>query len=199
MTFRAGVPAPNWRGVHRLFKQQVRQVRERFGATVSVASSMEDHVHLIIQTSSGRANLGETMRFLASRLALSINRAFGRKGSVYRDRYFSRPLRSVSELIRAIRYVAMNPVAARLSARPEAYPYSSVPDYLVKNPDDSPWAACGWMFRLLGFGGDPARALRDILEGRRSPVVARGSRQQRLPFAKGLPEYRSSSRRAKQG
>lgn len=183
LTFRAGAPEPRWRGVHRILVQQIRLVRERLDAAVSIACSMRDHVHLIVETRPGGANLGEALRFLNGKLALAINRVFGRRGPIYRDRYFSRPLKSLSELIRAIRYVALNPVKAKMVSRPEQHSSSAVRDYMVGLPADSPWHPRGWMFRKLGFHDDPRR-----------PVVPRGGRQQRLPLAKGLPEHRAGAR-----
>lgn len=152
---------------------------------------MRNHVHLVVETRPGGANLGEALRLLTSKLALAINRSIGRKGPVYRDRYFSRPLRSLSELIVAIRYVALNPVKAKIVVRAELYPSSAVHDYMGDTLAKSPWRTRGWMYQKLGFLEDPRTALREILEGRRRPVVHQGGHQLRLPFGKGLPKIRS--------
>lgn len=190
LTFRPGVPNPTWRGVHRLLLGLIRDVQERFGASVSLACSMWDHIHLLVETPPGSSSLGDVMRYFKSKLALDINRRFRRRGPVHRDRYFSRPLKSLSELVGVIRYVAMNPVKAGLVSEASRYEFSSVGDYLHRYLPASPWRTRGWMYKHLGFLDDPRAALMRILDGTTRPVHHTGARQLRLPFEKGLPEHR---------
>lgn len=165
LTLRPGVPSPRCGSVHQILLHWIREVQRRYGVAISLACSMHDHVHLLVETPRGAANLGETMRFFSSKLALAINNRWSRRGPVLRDRYFSRPLRTLSELVRAVRYVAMNPVKARLARRPEDDPAPAVHDYLSGNLPASPWRTRGWMYQKLGFLDDPRQALRDILDG----------------------------------
>lgn len=190
MTFARSAPGPNWPRVREILFRWMREVSERYGCCINLAVTMTDHVHLIVETPRGTASLGQVMRTLASKVALEINRRWRLRGSVYRDRYFSRILGTLSELVRGIRYVAMNPVKAKRCLRPEDWEGSSVRDVIQRTSPSSPWRFRGWMFRALGFLDDPRTALQDILEGRRQPVVARGGRQQRLPFQRGLRPVR---------
>ena len=64
-----------------------------------------NHVHVLIE-SDGR--LGRRMQGLAIRLAKTINRALGRAGRVWSDRYHSRALRTPREVRNGLVYVLLN-------------------------------------------------------------------------------------------
>lgn len=186
LTFAGGGPKPHWPGVREILFRWIRKVSERYGCCINLAVVMSDHAHLIVETPRGSAPLGDVMRTLTSKVALEINRRWRLRGPRYRDRFFSRVLRTLSELVRGIRYVSNNPVKANYCRRPEDWPASTVGDVIKGTSSDTLWRFRGWMYRQLGFLDDPRRALLDILEGRRQPVVARGGRQARLPFKTGL-------------
>jgi hypothetical protein len=54
------------------------------------------------------ARLGRGMKALGARLARAVNRAFGRRGAVLRDRYHMRILRTPREVRNALAYVLLN-------------------------------------------------------------------------------------------
>jgi REP element-mobilizing transposase RayT len=66
-----------------------------------------NHLHLIIEASS---NLARTrgLQGLEVRLARRLNRAFGRTGKLFADRYHARPLKQPREVRNALRYVLNN-------------------------------------------------------------------------------------------
>jgi putative transposase len=70
-------------------------------------SVQSDHLHLIVEASDGRG-LSSGVRGLSIRIALAINRALGRHGSVWGDRYHTRALCSPREVRNAVVYVLMN-------------------------------------------------------------------------------------------
>lgn len=179
------MPALYRREVRLLFGRVQRTTVERF-PEVSFAAGvcMRDHIHLVMEAGSAAARISEAIQYLASNLALGINRLFCRRGSVFRDRFFSRVLATVSELVRALRYVGMNPVKAGLCRRPEDWIASSIAAFLNGHRPE-PWSFRGWMYRLLGFGEDLRDALQRIMSGRTAPRLPGRSRQNRLPFARG--------------
>jgi hypothetical protein len=69
-------------------------------------SIQRDHVHLIVEASSA-GELGRGMKSLAARLAHAVNRARARRGTVLRDRYHVRALRTPQEVRNAIAYVLL--------------------------------------------------------------------------------------------
>jgi putative transposase len=80
---------------------------ERPGFRVVHFSVQKRHMHLIVEADSAQL-LGRGMQALSIRLARQINRALGRTGTVFVDRYFSRVLRTPGETRAAINYVLQN-------------------------------------------------------------------------------------------
>jgi REP element-mobilizing transposase RayT len=70
-------------------------------------SVQRDHAHLIVEARD-RAALTRGMRSLAIRAALAVNRALGRRGRIWGDRYHARELRTPREVRNAIAYVLLN-------------------------------------------------------------------------------------------
>jgi REP element-mobilizing transposase RayT len=66
-----------------------------------------DHVHLVAEAHDKRA-LSAGMRGLMIRVARALNRASGRSGPVWADRYHCRELRTPREVRNALAYVLLN-------------------------------------------------------------------------------------------
>ncbi|HEY3353611.1 MAG TPA: transposase [Polyangia bacterium] len=66
-----------------------------------------DHLHLIVEASD-RAALVRGLRGFAIRSAKALNRALGRRGRVWADRYHARALRTPRETRNAVVYVIQN-------------------------------------------------------------------------------------------
>ena len=103
---------------------------------------MPNHVHLILLPSSEdglAAGLGEAHR----RYTRRINHREGWRGYLWQGRFASFPL-DERHLMAAVRYVELNPVRARLAARPEDWPWSSarahlgMPDMAAKSAPLAP-------------------------------------------------------------
>jgi REP element-mobilizing transposase RayT len=70
-------------------------------------SVQDDHLHLIVEANDTRS-LGRSLHGLAIRVAREVNRALGRRGSVWGDRYHARALSSPRAVRHALVYVLMN-------------------------------------------------------------------------------------------
>ena len=77
------------------------------GFRVLQFSVQDDHVHLIVEADDTRA-LRRGLRGLAIRVARAVNRALGRRGAVWQDRYHARPLTTPRAVRHALVYVLMN-------------------------------------------------------------------------------------------
>lgn len=84
---------------------------------------MGNHFHLLIQTP--KANLGVGMRDLKSAYAFGLNRRHGASGPRFEGRYRSQLIQDGPYLKAAARYIALNPIRAELTRRPEDYEWSS--------------------------------------------------------------------------
>jgi putative transposase len=66
-----------------------------------------DHLHLIVEAPDG-SKLARNMQWLFSQIAFEVNRIARRSGRLFADRHFRHPLRTPSEVRRALVYVLMN-------------------------------------------------------------------------------------------
>ncbi len=135
-------------------------------------SVQADHVHLLVEARDAAA-LSRGMRGVAIRLARAVNRARGRRGAVWADRYHARAFTTPQEVRHALVYILMN----HRKHRPESHgidPYSSgqwfdgwrdhrtLPPAGVPSPVAAPrtWLARdGWRrYGLIGLDERPQSA-----------------------------------------
>ena len=93
---------------------------ERCGARLLAYCLMTNHVHLIA-VPDRETSLAQALGRTHSEYALALNRAQGRSGHIWQNRYFSCAL-SASHLWSAVRYVELNPVRAGLATAAWEWP-----------------------------------------------------------------------------
>jgi len=88
---------------------------------------MPDHVHVLITPKAKGQNvwypLEDILHTNKSYTAHEINKAQGRKGSIWQDERFDRIVRDENEFFEKWNYMANNPVKNGLADRPKAYPW----------------------------------------------------------------------------
>jgi REP element-mobilizing transposase RayT len=90
------------------------KARERNGMRICHYSVQSNHLHLIVEAGD-KVALSRGIQGLAVRIARRVNRQMGRRGTVFRDRYHARALRTAWQVRIAVRYVLLN--ARKHSAR----------------------------------------------------------------------------------
>ena len=111
---RAGLPSMRSDGVIAVVRDAIRAAsREAF--RVIEFSIQENHAHFIVEAHDKDA-LSRGLRGLAIRLARTVNRAMGFRGSVWGDRYHARALKTPRAVRNAIVYVLMNAKKHRVGA-----------------------------------------------------------------------------------
>jgi putative transposase len=108
----------SYRRIRRAFKK----ARGRFGMRLIHFSIQGNHLHLIVEADDTRA-LSRGLQGLSIRIAKALNAMMGRSGAIFSDHYWSRLLRTPTELVNAIRYVLGN--AAHHFGHAGADPFSS--------------------------------------------------------------------------
>ncbi len=88
---------------------------------------MGNHVHILMR--EGKEPLGSLMRKVETSYAHWYNTKYMRTGTIFQGRYKSEPIENAEHLIRAVRYIHMNPVKAALCATPGEYAWSSYRAY----------------------------------------------------------------------
>jgi REP element-mobilizing transposase RayT len=108
---------------YRKFVDVFGEVVEEFDVECWNYCLMPNHYHATLQPS--RPNLSQAIRRINSTYAQWWNRRHGRVGHVFQGRFKDQIVDREPYLLALSRYVVMNPVRARLVARPEDWPWSS--------------------------------------------------------------------------
>ena len=144
-----------------LLAEQTRKAR----VEVWAYCLMPNHVHLILTPATGEG-LGRAVGETHRRYTNFINARGRWSGHLFQSR-FSSVAMDEAHLMAAARYVSLNPVRARLAARAEDWPWSSVRAHLA-GVDDALVAVAP----LLDRDPDFARLLADTGEDRFKPLRA---------------------------
>jgi putative transposase len=105
------------------FLRFLAEAVKRFRWSVSAWVLMTNHFHLVIQTPE--ANLSRGMQWLNGTYADWFNRRHNRSGHLFQGRFKSFIIETESYSAEVLRYVVLNPVRAKIVARPEEYRWSS--------------------------------------------------------------------------
>src|SRR5262249_41437073 len=120
-------------------------------------SIQRDHLHLLVEATD-RVALARGVQGIASGIARVVNRATGCDGRVWRDRYHARPLRTPTEVRRALVYVLRNGQKHGSTAS-AVDPLSSAPWFHGLRTDPAPVVAPATWLLSTGWrhAGGPLR------------------------------------------
>jgi REP element-mobilizing transposase RayT len=122
---------------------------------------MDNHVHLLIQTPE--ANLGAGMQRLHGLYGRQFNDRHDRSGHVFQGRFKSKLVTDDEQMWVTTRYIAVNPVEARMCRRPGDWPWSS--HSLMVRGTAPPWLGHERLLTYFaGVGGDPWKRYRALVE-----------------------------------
>lgn len=93
---------------------------------------MSNHAHFIIRAELHC--LSSFMAIILAEYAMYYNYKHERNGHVFQNRFKSECIESERYLLNCIRYIHMNPVKANIVKHPQNYKYSSMNEYIMKNP-----------------------------------------------------------------
>ena len=88
---------------------------------------MDNHVHLLVRMELQR--LSREMRLLLSSYARYFNERYGRVGHLFQGRFSSEPVETDEYLLRAVRYIHLNPQVAGIELA-STYQWSSYREYM---------------------------------------------------------------------
>lgn len=108
---------------HLIWYDLLAESVNRFGVKVHAFCHMPNHYHLLVETPS--ANLSESIHYLNSRYAQRFNHRHKLTGHVQQGRFHAVVLEQQLHLVALTRYIALNPVRARLVQEPEHWRWSS--------------------------------------------------------------------------
>jgi len=129
------------------FLEYLQKAGERFSLIIHTYCLMSNDYHVLIETP--QANLGRAMQWLNVCYATYYNRKRQRSGHLFQGRFKALLIEADEYLKELSRYVHLNPVRAKLVAKPQDYAWSSYPAFLKKN------AGPEWLEteKILGYFG----------------------------------------------
>ena len=107
----------------RAFLNLLGTVVSEYNCVLYAYCLMGTHYHLLVETPD--ANVSGAMRQLNGLYTRRFNYRHERIGHIFQGRFESRLVEKGSYLLEASRYISLNPVRARMVARPEQYVWSS--------------------------------------------------------------------------
>lgn len=114
-----------------LVNEILRTCKEReFGVLAYVF--MEDHLHLLIEGTSGDSDFKSAMTLLRQRTAIAYSQSCG--GRLWQDGYFERVLRPSDDAIKIVGYIRANPSSAGLPPKRAESPYLWWADSDTRSP-----------------------------------------------------------------
>ena len=146
-----------------LFLELLGETVRRFHWVVLQYALMTNHYHMILQTPEA-PTLSRGMKWLAQNYVQRINRRHKRVGSLFQGRFKAHLIEGNRYLLEALRYVANNPVAAGMVARPEDWIWGShraIAGYEAAKP----WMPCELVLAHFGFDrGSQVREYRRFVD-----------------------------------
>jgi REP element-mobilizing transposase RayT len=142
-------------GDRRFFYALLARVVRQFQWHLHAYCLLENHYHLVLETAVRDLSAG--MQRLNGVYAQCFNSRHGVNGHLFQDRYYAGFIEADGHLLELIRYLALNPVRAGLSSRPENWPWSSYACLIGMGPAE-PFLSINPVLRL--FSEDAARARR---------------------------------------
>jgi REP-associated tyrosine transposase len=107
LRLRPNLPSLRRLAVRRVIESAFLAAKDRNGLRLIQYSIQSNHLHLVVEAND-RASLSRGLQGLLVRLARGLNRLWGRKGSVFSDRFHAHILRTPREVRAALAYVLLN-------------------------------------------------------------------------------------------
>lgn len=105
------------------FLKLLYHVSKRYNWICHAYCLMDNHYHILIETSEGNLSIG--MRQLNGMYTQAFNRGHRRVGHLFQGRFKALVIQKDSHLLEVCRYVVLNPVRAKVVEKPEQWKWSS--------------------------------------------------------------------------
>ena len=112
-----------------LFKDRMKESKEKFKYQIYSYCLMSNHVHLLIRVN--KEFLSKVMQSLVMRYSIYFNKKYSRIGHVFQDRYYSKKVEEPNYFLTVCKYIHRNPEKAGIE-KTEKYYWSSYKEYIYK-------------------------------------------------------------------
>lgn len=99
--------------IKNLFLHTIKRAKKKYSFSLFNFVIMSNHIHLIIKP-QGDENLSAIMQWILSVFAVTYNKRYNIHGHLWQDRFKSKVISSIEQLIATHRYINDNPIKAEL-------------------------------------------------------------------------------------
>ena len=117
-----------------LFMAIFKRAKKKFTFSIRNFCIMGNHVHMLIKPGHGES-LSKIMQWLLGVFAQAWNKRHGLSGHLWGDRFFSRILNGILDIMRVFLYIDYNPVIAGIVERPEQWEYGGLWHHKIGTTD----------------------------------------------------------------
>ena len=103
----------------------IHAATKKFKMKIKNVCILDTHFHMEIKPGEDE-NLSEIMKYIKQRFTQWVNRTFNSEGSAWKDRFFSRIIEDLMDLVRVFVYIEQNVIRAGLGKRAADYPFYEV-------------------------------------------------------------------------
>jgi putative transposase len=121
-------------GDYGFYRATLHEVAAREGVAIHGYALMTNHVHLLLCPVRA-TGIERCMQTLNRRYGQFVNANHDRTGTLWERRYRASVVQTEHDAVACQAYIDLNPVRARMVARPESYPWSSARHYLSEGRD----------------------------------------------------------------
>lgn len=136
-----------------LFLDLLKASGSKFNFEVHAYCLMGNHFHLLVRTP--QANLSKAMHWITNRYSRQVNKEMRLDGSLFRGRFKAITVDADNYLAHVSRYIHLNPVKAKICARPHDYTWSSYKAYVDADSRPS-WLHVDEVMLRIGLQAKPA-------------------------------------------
>lgn len=111
--------------IKEMFIQTVKRAKEKYSFRLKNFVIMDNHIHFLIKPGKGE-NLSKIMQWILGVFAKLYNKHYNLNGHVWYDRFKSKIIESLQQLISTFGYICNNPVKAEIVERAEEYLYGAL-------------------------------------------------------------------------
>lgn len=109
---------------YRFYLEKLQAAAEKHECYIHAYVLMTNHVHLLL-TPGQEDSIGKLMQMLGRYYVQYYNYCYRRTGTLWEGRYRATLIDSEAYLLTCMRYIELNPVRAKMTDHPSAYPWCS--------------------------------------------------------------------------